>query len=190
MYAPSFPVPTERLLLRPLQPADVDDVHAYQSLDEVVRYLPYAARTREQVLERLGPPHIRTTLEDENQALLIAVERQADGRVIGDVMLRWASRRHRSGEIGYVFHPSVAGRGYATEAARALLGMGFDGLGLHRIIGRLDARNHASAAVLRRLGMRQEAHLIENEWSDDGGGEWTDELDWAVLAAEWRAARG
>ncbi len=88
--------------------------------------------------------------------------------------------------LGYVFDPDHHGNGYATEAAAALLRVGFEGLGLHRIIARIDARNSASAAVLRRIGMRQEAHLLENEWFK---GEWTDELDFAVLEDEWRAGR-
>ena len=63
-----------------------------------------------------------------------------------------------------------------------MLAIGFDGLGLHRIVGRLDARNRASARVLERLGMRREAHLVENEHVK---GEWTDELVYALLAREW-----
>jgi RimJ/RimL family protein N-acetyltransferase len=73
-----------------------------------------------------------------------------------------------------------------TEAADAMLALGFDGLGLHRITARTDARNAASHAVLRRLGMRQEAVLRENEWFK---GEWTDEIDFAILESEWRSRR-
>ncbi len=103
-------------------------------------------------------------------------------------MLFYRSELHRTGEIGYILNPEHGGRGYATEAARALLSLGFDGLGLHRIIARVDARNAASIAVLRRLGMRQEAHLVQNEWSSKAGGEWTDEIDFAMLAEEWESA--
>jgi RimJ/RimL family protein N-acetyltransferase len=99
-------------------------------------------------------------------------------------MLRWASSEHATGEIGYVLHPAHTGRGYATEAIRALLPLAFDELRLHRLFARLDARNSASAKVCRRLGMRQEAHLRENEWFK---GEWTDEIVFALLAHEWRA---
>lgn len=60
--------------------------------------------------------------------------------------------------------------------------LGFEALALHRIVGRCDARNTASAAVLARLGMRREAHLVGNEWVK---GEWTDELVYALLSAEW-----
>ena len=63
-----------------------------------------------------------------------------------------------------------------------MLRIGFDELGLHRVVGRLDARNGASARVLERLGMRREALLVDNEWVK---GEWTSELAYALLAEEW-----
>jgi RimJ/RimL family protein N-acetyltransferase len=81
--------------------------------------------------------------------------------VIGEVILKWASREHRQGEIGYAFHPRCAGKGYATEAAGVMLRLGFDDLGLRRIIGRLDVRNTASraswndsACAVRRISCR------------------------------------
>ena len=102
-------------------------------------------------------------------------------------MLAWPSEVHRCGEIGYVLHPDHQGHGYATEACRALLDYAFDGMDLHRVIARIDERNEASRAVLERLGMRLEARLVENEWFK---GEWTTELDFAVLADEWRQRQG
>ena len=63
-----------------------------------------------------------------------------------------------------------------------MLHLAFDDLGLHRVFARVDARNTASARLAARLGMRQEAHLVENEWFK---GEWTDELDFALLSREW-----
>jgi RimJ/RimL family protein N-acetyltransferase len=96
----------------------------------------------------------------------------------------WVSREHRQGEIGYVFHPDHGGSGYATEAAEVMLRLGFDQLGLHRVIGRLDGRNTASARVLQRLGMRREAHFTQNEFYK---GEWADEVVYAMLEDEWRA---
>ena len=101
---------------------------------------------------------------------------------MGDVVLFFHSREHGAGEIGYVLHPDARGHGYAIEAASALLGLAFDGLGLHRVVARLDARNGPSARLAARLGMRQEAHFVRNQRVD---GEWTDELVLAVLADEW-----
>ena len=183
MLHPSYPIETERLLLRPITPDDVDDLHSYQSIPEVCRYIPPEPRTREQVLERINTTY-RSALDEAGQYLNVAAERRADGRVIGDLVLFWHSAEHKSGEIGYVFHPDVAGQGYATEACRAVLALAVEGLGLHRVTARIDARNRPSAALARRLGMRQEAHLIENEWFK---GEWTDEIDFAILDREWQA---
>lgn len=186
MLSPDYPVLTERLLLRPLTPADVDAVHAYQSREDVCRYVPYSPRSRAEVAERLADPERnRAVLDAEGQALTLAVVLRATDELVGDVMLFWHSAEHRGGEIGYVLNPAHHGHGYATEACRALLALAFDGLGLHRVIARIEARNEASARVLRRLGMRQEAVLVENEWFKD---EWSTEIDFALLASEWRAA--
>jgi RimJ/RimL family protein N-acetyltransferase len=184
MFAPTYPIRTERLLLRPLDPVgDVEAVHAYQSNPDVCRYIPYEPRTKEEVAAKLAGA--RSTLDGEGQALWLAAVEAATDRLVGDVLLFWQSATHRGGELGYVIDPAHQGRGYATEAAVALLGLAFEGLGLHRVIARIDARNAASAGVLRRLGMRQEAHLRENEWFKNG---WSDEIDFAVLDDEWRVS--
>ena len=186
MRHPEYPIATERLLLRPLLPSDAQALHAYQSREDVCRYIPYEPRTFADLEQRLtSPDFTRSTVDEPGQAILLAVERRDDRVVVGDVMLAWTSKEHQGGEIGYVFNPDHRGNGYATEAANALLRLGFETLGLRRIIARVDARNTASAAVLRRLGMRQEAYLVQNEWFKD---EWTDEIDFAILADEWRQA--
>jgi RimJ/RimL family protein N-acetyltransferase len=86
------------------------------------------------------------------------------GQLVADVARLWASEAHRQGELGFVVHPAHQGRGCATEASRPLLAFAFETLGLHRVVGRLEPRNADSARVLEKLGMRREAHLVENEW--------------------------
>jgi RimJ/RimL family protein N-acetyltransferase len=187
MSTVGYPVRTARLLLRPFAAGDLDAVYDLQSRPDVTRYLLYDVRDREQARESLReriragqPGH-----DSDHLILALAVVLPETGAVIGDVGLFWLSREHRQGEVGYVIHPDQAGHGYATEAARAMLGLGFGSFGLHRIVGRLDARNTASARVLERLGMRREAHFLQNEFLK---GEWTDELVYAVLAEEWRSS--
>jgi RimJ/RimL family protein N-acetyltransferase len=177
-------IETERLVLRPFRQSDVDDVHAIRSRPDVVRYLYGDVRSRQEVDEIVAERATLTSLREDDDALVLAAQRREDGRVIGELTLWLRSAEHRQGEIGFVFHPDVQGRGYAREAATALLHLAFGRLGLHRVFGRTDARNEASAALMRRLGMRQEAHLRQNEIFK---GEWGDELVFAVLEDEWRA---
>lgn len=187
MLRPDYPIGTDRLLLRPLTADDAEAMHAYKSREDVCRYLPHDVLSLEQIHERLATTYAQTTMDDEGQSLTLGVEERASGALVGDVILFWRSKEHRGGEVGYVFDPQYFGRGYATEATAAMLRLGFDpdaGLGLHRIVGRLEARNTASARVLERLGMRREAHLVKNEMFK---GEWADELIYAMLEEEWAA---
>jgi RimJ/RimL family protein N-acetyltransferase len=181
---PTYPLRTPRLSLRPVSEQDVESLVAYRSLPEVCRYVPFEPMDGTVVRERLRGPWGLAALEAEGQALFLGVELTATAELIGDVLLMWTSAEHRGGEIGYVLHPAYSGRGYATEAAHGLLHLAFDELGLHRVTARIDADNHASARLAARLGMRREAHLVQNEWFK---GRWSDELDFAILEDEWQA---
>ncbi len=185
-FAPAFPIETERLVLRPYEPGDYDAVLAIESREDVNRYLYSEPRSPEEVRAILERKLGETALRDEGDTLGVAVVLPATGAMIGGCILHWASREHGTGEIGFVLHPDHHGHGYAAEAARPLIDFGFAEVGLHRIIGRLEARNAASARVLEKLGLRREALLIENEWVK---GEWQSELDYAILEREWRAQR-
>jgi RimJ/RimL family protein N-acetyltransferase len=180
--APVYPVRSARLLLRPLTEADVDDLVEYRSIPEVCRYVPFEPQSADDVIARMNGPWRQQTLAQEGSSITLGAELEDSGKLIGDVMLRWLSAEHHCGEIGYVFNPAYAGRGYAAEAAHAGLHLAFDDFGLHRVMARIDARNSASARLATRLGMRHEAYLRENEWFK---GEWTDEIDFAILAQEW-----
>ena len=181
---PRYPVRSERLLLRPLSTGDADALLAYRSRGDVCRYVPFEPMSRDDIMERIAGPWARTELTDEGQSLTLGAQVGETGELAGDVVLFWHSRGHAGGELGYVFNPALGGRGYATEAANAMLRLGFEGLGLHRVIARIDERNASSVRLARRLGMRQEARLVRNEFFKE---EWCTELDFAMLADEWYA---
>ncbi|MFI1738089.1 GNAT family N-acetyltransferase [Streptomyces sioyaensis] len=183
-YTPDYPIRTERLDLRPVTQDDFAAIHAYQRIPEVCRYLYWGPLDEAGSRASVTAKTTRTTLRESGDILQLAVVVRATGVLVGDVTFVWSSREHRQGGIGYVFHPDHAGHGYATEASRALLQLGFEELQLHRIQAELDGRNIASARLLERLGMRREGHLRENEFLD---GEWADEVIYAMLAREWRA---
>jgi len=85
-------------------------------------------------------------------------------------------------EIGFTLAPQHQGYGYATEAVRRLLHYLLIEQGKHRVRASCDDRNTRSAAVLERVGMRREGHLLESTWSK---GEWTNDLLYGVLRREW-----
>ena len=183
MIAPAWPLRTERLLLRPFEPGDLDALYAIQADETVARWLYNDARTFEETRELLERKIAGSTLRAEGEWLSAGVTLRDTRELVGDISLLWASEEHRQGELGFAFHPLHQGRGYATEAARAMLAFAFSELGLHRVVGRLEPRNVASSRVLEKLGMRLEAHLVENEWVKS---EWQSELVYALLAREWR----
>jgi RimJ/RimL family protein N-acetyltransferase len=180
---PDYPIWTERLVLRPYAPSDFEDAAQFWCREDTTRYLYLGPYDRESFRPRFERLLGRDVLEGEDDVITLAVVPIEVGRVVGDLTLFWRSEEHRQGEIGFILHPDHQGRGYAYEGSMALLSMGFEDLDLHRIVGRLDGRNTASAAVLARLGMRREAHLVENERVK---GEWTDEVIYGLLAREWR----
>jgi RimJ/RimL family protein N-acetyltransferase len=177
------PIETERLTLRAFRPDDLEAVFEMRSRPDVVRYLYGDEQTRDQVAVTLAERLVETSLEHDGDALALAAERREDGRMIGDLTLVLRSAYHRQAEIGFVFHPDAQGQGYAREGAAAVLDVAFGVAGMHRVYGRTDGRNVASAGLMRRLGMRQEAHFRHNEIFK---GEWGEELHFAILEDEWR----
>jgi RimJ/RimL family protein N-acetyltransferase len=179
---------TERLLLRPLNTGDLEDVHAYQKLKDVVRYLYWEVHDHEESAQHLKKRIAMNRLEKDGEGIVYAVELPdpagGHGRVIGDMSVFLKSATWGKFEIGWVFHPAFHGQGYATEAAEAVLGLCFDDLGAHRVFAQLDARNTTSARLCERVGMRQEALLRETEIFK---GEWSDTAVYGMLEQEWRA---
>jgi len=181
---PRYPIRTARLTLRPFVAEDFDDLYAYHHLPEVARYLYWEPRDKAETAEALARKIGQDALVEERTSLVMAMEWRELGRVVGEVNLYWTSREHRQGEFGFVVNPEFQRRGFAAEAAVANLRLGFQELGLHRIAGRCDVRNAASAGLMERIGLRREAHLVQNEFFK---GEWGDEYVYAMLADEFQA---
>ncbi len=175
---PVWPLRTDRLVLRPFEPRDGDafiDAWAdegYASL--LLTRTMNESEVREMVRRRTQP----------GDGTFVGLVVEHDGEVVGDSILILQGTGLSEGEIGWTILPQHAGRGYATEAARAVLRLGFEHYGLRRIVANLDARNDRSAALCERLGMRRETHRLGDFWSK---GRWTDSYEYALLREEWRA---
>ena len=165
---------TDRLRLRPFTHADLNDVLAYYTDPDVVRFLEWPVYTADEAAWRLKQRTGCVTLAEDHDELVYAVEPVSgawQGHVIGEVIAMVDSVDHRRIEIGWIFRTNTHGNGYATEAARALMDDMLSAVNAHKIMAQLDARNTASAKVAIRLGMVREAlfqdgHLSFDEWND------------------------
>jgi RimJ/RimL family protein N-acetyltransferase len=179
------PIRTERVLMRLLTEDDIDAVFSYQSRDDVCRYLLFEPRDRDTVAAKVREHSTHARLEHDGDYLQLAVERLADGRVLGDMYITVKSAENQTLELGWTFHPDAHGQGYASECAAALLRLSFVQLGAHRVIAELDPRNDGSIRLCERLGMTREAHFREDLWFK---GEWADTGVYAILEREWHAS--
>jgi RimJ/RimL family protein N-acetyltransferase len=179
----TFPISTERLFLRNLTYDDVQDIIELVSHPSVARITTNLKADEFAVREYIDLQNSFQPFEKDRYYDL-ALERKEDGKVIG--LMGLMCQDHGQGLIGWALGISFRGKGYATEAARALIGYGFSVLGLHRIYAKTSSVNTASWKVIERLGMRKEAHLRESEAGD---GAWIDTLIYAILADEWQDHR-
>ena len=185
---PALPIRTERLELRYITLDDLDALRYYTD-PEVCRYLPFPPADETALAKRVGMMAERLAPSEPDEVLSLAAVH--DGTLVGDLILRLKSRTNEEtppsiAEIGWAFSPSYAGRGYATEAASALVRMAFEHYPLHRIVAHLDPRNERSAALCERLGMTREAHL-RRDWPEVDG-TWTDTVIYGLLREEWDRA--
>ena len=184
----SWPVRTERLLLRRATDDDAEAIWSIRSQPGVGDWLTRAADDHDEF--------VAYTTEPTRLAKTLVVERLDEpGTVIGDLMVSiqdpWAQfevadrARGVEAELGWVFSPDHGGQGYATEAVRAAMSICFDRLGLRRVIANCFADNDSSWRLMERLGMRREVHTVKE--SLHRSGQWLDGLGYAMLAEEWRA---
>ncbi|MEH1016177.1 GNAT family N-acetyltransferase [Micromonospora sp. CPCC 206060] len=158
------------LTLRPLTLGDTAAVHEWARLPESCRYQAWGPNTYEQTQEYV---RAAVTAPPDRQVFAVLV----DGDVLGSAELRLHGAS--TAEIAYAVHPRRWGQGIATAAARELVRVGFRERGRHRIFGTCDPRNLASAAVLRRVGMRYEGRMRGTAYIRDG---WRDSDLYAILA--------
>ncbi|WP_346655841.1 GNAT family N-acetyltransferase [Streptomyces sp. RFCAC02] len=119
-----------RRTLREITVDDVDALHAIHGSAEVTRHLSFESRTRDQVGVIVARAVVAATVRPRSEYAL-AVTGRADGRLIG--FARLATEPQRAATVGFALHPGHWGRGYGTDVVRALLVLGFDGLGTHRV---------------------------------------------------------
>jgi [ribosomal protein S5]-alanine N-acetyltransferase len=163
-FLPFQNLESDRLLLRQITAADVNEMYAMRSNAEVMKYIPRPlATSHEEALEHIKL--LQTNLE-KNDSINWAITIKGTPKLIGLIghfRIRWENFRS---EIGYMLLPEHHGKGIITEAIALGIQYGFNEMNMHSLEGIIAPENIASARVLEKNGFVKEAHLIENEFYD------------------------
>ncbi len=174
---------TARLRLDALRPPDAEALFAYRADPAVARFQGWCPADVADARGFIGRQSSEAAPVGWFQR---AIRLRDGGGLIGDLGLNLPEGARDPVEFGVSIAPAHQGKGYASEAVRAVFDQVFGPFGRHRIHASVDPRNLASMAMLRGLGMRQEAHHRESLWLR---GERVDDVIFAMLQQEWRAAR-
>ena len=177
-----FPVAIDglRIRLREVDERDFDAAWAWASRAEFFRFLPIDQPAREDEQAWLESVITEARAAPRRQYQL-GIDASGVGGLVGMVRIGIDSERHRSANIGYGVNPDFWGRGYATEAARLIVGFGFETLGLHRIWATHHPENGASRRVLDKIGFREEGRRRDDRFVD---GAWYDSVVCSILESD------
>lgn len=173
-----------RLIIREFNMDDVDAIYEYCGNAENTYYMDWGPESYEGV---------RTFINNKLAEQIISPRRNFDcaiclketGRLIGSCGITLDEKRLQA-DLGYILHRDFHGKGYASEAAGAMLRFGFMNLNLHRIFARCDSQNLASEGVMKKIGMRKEAEFKSACYTHVGGREqWRSEKVYAMLQKEY-----
>ena len=160
-FHPFQNIETERLLLRRIDENDVEQVLALRGNPRAMKYIPRPlAKTKEDALEHIA------MIEDKivnNTGINWGITIKGNPKIIGIIGHYKISPQNHRAEIGYMLLPETNGKGYITEAIKAVVAYGFEQLNLHSIEAIIDPENIASERVLQKNGFVKEAHILENE---------------------------
>jgi RimJ/RimL family protein N-acetyltransferase len=178
-----LPLHTRRLVIRDFEPGDLAAMRAYASDAEVVEHVLYDARDGAQLGEHLDRV-LGSQRNRPRRAWELAIVARRTGRVIGTCDLALVAGREA--DLGYMLARRHWGRGYATEAATALVAHAFADLGVERVRALVDVANERSRRVLEKAGLRWEALLRRHAHAK---GRWWDCHRYGLERRDWLAGR-
>ncbi len=175
-------IATARLLLREFVADDWRALFAYQNDPGYLQTIGRYPQTDSQAQEfmRLW---LANQAETPRRKFQLAITLPESGELIGNCGVRRVTHNEWEADLGYELDIRYWERGFATEAAAAMLDFGFNELRVHRISATCNAGNTRSAHVLAKLGMQREGRVRETDYQH---GRWWDSLMYGLLESEWR----
>lgn len=166
-FSPFPQLETPRLLLRQLTLADAPGVQHLRSNPEVMRYINRPlALTLQDAEAWVGM--VMEALASNNGITWCISLKETPAAHVGTIGLWRIEKENDRAEIGYMLEPHLHGKGLMFEALQAVVGYGFTAMQLHSVEARIDPRNGASEALLKKSGFIKEAHFKENYRLGDG----------------------
>lgn len=144
------PLLSERLELRTHRAGDLDDLLVFHGDAEVIRYIPWPVRTRDETAAALERKLGQVVAREPGDWIVRAIVERGTGVVIGEVLLK--RDNDTTAEIGYVIRRDRWGKGLASEAVRTMLNSAISTFGLTDLAAVVEAENHDSLRLLERLG--------------------------------------
>jgi RimJ/RimL family protein N-acetyltransferase len=160
---------TERLVIRRFRPEDAVTFTAYRSDPDVARYQDWDSCTRQEAddfVREMAGTHPGVA----GEWFQFAIADPTSDEHVGDVGLGVDTDDMSRVELGFTLARAYQGKGYATEAVTRVIAYAFEQLGAEAVFAVADARNHASIALLERIGMRRittEHVRFKGEWCDE-----------------------
>lgn len=173
-------IETERLIIRFAEPEDADAIYSYRSDFLENKYQGWFPDSVKEVGDYIS--NMPKTMDIADVCFQFVIIHVHENRLIGDIGIIFTNHNNSQAEIGCTLHKVYQGKGYATEALKAIVNYLFVTLNKHRIIASVDPRNRPSLRLIERLGFRKEAHFKESYYLR---GEWVDDIIYAMLRAEW-----
>lgn len=173
---------TERLRLSRLTASDAPVMYEYRSDPEVCRYQTFEPATLGDVEDFIASLQ-SSKFDTPGTWFQFAIRQRESGLLVGDLGTHFLADDPRQVEIGITVGPSYQGRGLGTEAVAGMLGHLLGTVQKHRVFASVDPRNESCIALLKRVGMRQEAHFRQSLWFK---GAWVDDMVFGVLRFEWK----
>ncbi|MGG0539308.1 GNAT family N-acetyltransferase [Priestia aryabhattai] len=168
-------IETNRLLIRKFYYEDWQDVYAYTSDADVMKYIPEGVFSKDDA-KKFVNENMKENVK--NFPVLLKNEKI----LIGHIVFFNYFEDHTY-EIGWVFNSLYHQKGYASEAAKAIVDYAFNTMNLHRIIATCQPENTSSYRVMEKIGMRREGYFKKCIPTEK---EWWDEYYYAILKEEWK----
>jgi RimJ/RimL family protein N-acetyltransferase len=178
---------SRRLVIRPFRRRDVGSLHdaVESSLADLQPWLPWAGGYDRNTAQRFVRDSITAWGDGKAYDFTIRLVEDED-RHAGNVSVWWVSQQNLVGEVGYWIRSDLAGQGFGTEATARAVQVGFEEMGLHKVVLRIAVGNRGSERIAEKLGFALEGTLRAEVRV---GSTWLDHTSWSLLKSEWGLTR-